>query len=55
MRETFLLFLITVLILLLGIFFGFSQLGNSYGVSQRAKSLAVPFESNLDLGIVKVE
>lgn len=48
MKEFVLIFLTTISILTIGIFFGYEQIANSYEISEATRSLAEPFSSEID-------
>ncbi len=47
-KEFILIFFMTVLILVVGISFGYDQINNPYEISEETRSLSVPFEGEVD-------
>lgn len=47
-KEIMLIFLSTVLILVIGIVFGYNQIENPYEISERVRVLSQPFEGSID-------
>ena len=52
-KEIMLIFLSTVLILVIGIMFGYEQIENPYEISERVHVLSQPFEGNVDKGFLE--
>ena len=48
LKEIMLIFLATVLILVIGIMYGYEQIENPYEISERVLVLSQPFEGNID-------
>ena len=48
LREIVLLFLATILILVVGIMFGYEQIENPYEISEEVRVLSRPFEGSID-------
>ena len=53
MKHLLLIFLFTVLILLIGLIFGYNQFDNPYSISQSTKELAQPLTVELDVDFIR--
>lgn len=53
MRGLLLIFLITVLILLIGLFFGYAQINKSFDIAESVQQLAVPFGNDFDQDFIR--
>lgn len=53
MKQVLLIFLFSVLILLLGILFGFKQIKNPYNVTQSTQELSEPLSIDLDTDFIR--
>jgi hypothetical protein len=53
MRQLLLLFLSTVLILFIGVFFGYSHLEVNHSIPPRIKELALPLKVDLDTDFIR--
>ena len=53
MKDVLLIFLTSVIILLIGIFFGFGQIKKTYEVASSASDLSVPFAQDFDKDFIR--
>lgn len=53
MKQLLLIFFSSVLILLVGVIFGFKQIENPYSISRGAQELAVPLNIDLDTDFIR--